>query len=260
MTARAVGELTAITHLPSPHMQGGERTYVGVERIDYSLALEQHAAYRAALAACGAHVITLDANCELPDCAFVEDAAIVLDELAIVTSMGAESRRGELELIAEALQPYRDVRRIALPARIDGGDVVRAGRSLFVGASTRTDADGFAALRELARPLGYQVTAVPVRGCLHLKTACSALPDGRFLVNPQWIDVVPLAGSKLLPVPAMEPWAADVLAIGSEIIIADAFPSTRALLEGEGFATRSVAVSEFAKAEAGVTCLSLILE
>ena len=259
MTGRAAGELTAITHLPSPHMERGERTYLGAEPIDVGLALQQHAAYRDALAACGARVVTLDANCDLADCAFVEDTAIVLDEAAIVMSMGAASRRAELTLIAEALAAYREVRRITLPARIDGGDVVRAGWSLFVGASSRTDDEGFRALHDIVRPLGYHLTAVPVRGCLHLKTACSALPDGRFLVNPEWIDVVPLAGSQLLPVPAAEPWAADLLPIGGEIVLPDGFPATVELLEREGFTTRSVPLSEFAKAEAGVTCLSLVI-
>jgi dimethylargininase len=259
VTASPSRELTAITHLPSPRMERGERTYVGAESIDPDLALEQHAAYRAALATCGARVVTLEANCDLPDCVFVEDAAIVLDELAVLTSMGAPSRRGELELIAQALRPFRDVQRVALPGRIDGGDVVRAGHALFVGVSSRTDAAGIAALRAIVEPHGYRVTPVPVRGCLHLKTACSALPDGRFLVNPQWIDVVPLAGSKLLSVPATEPWAADVLPIRDTIILADAFPDTRALLEREGFETVAVPVSEFAKAEGGVTCLSLVI-
>jgi dimethylargininase len=259
VTVRASRELTAITHLPSPGMERGERTYVGAASIDYARALTQHAAYCGALAACGARVLTLDANCDLPDCVFVEDAAIVLDEVAVLMSMGAPSRRGELELIAEALRPFREMERIALPARIDGGDVVCSGHSLFVGASSRTDADGIAALRALVERHGYSVTPVPVRGCLHLKTSCSALPDGRFLVNPAWIDVVPLAGSKLLPVPASEPWAADVLPIGEAIIVADAFPATRALLERQGFRTVPVTVSEFAKAEGGVTCLSLIV-
>ena len=239
-------------------MERGERTYIGAEPIHGELALVQHAAYCRALESCGANVITLDANCHLPDCAFVEDTAIVLDELAVVTSMGAESRRGELAVIAEALAPYRDVRHVDLPARIEGGDVVRAGHSLFVGESSRTDAAGIRALRDLVRPLGYQVTAVPVRGCLHLKTACSALPDGRFLVNPRWIDVVPLAGSRLLSVPASESWAADVLPIGEEVVLADGLPATQELLQREGFAIRPVPISEFAKAEAGVTCLSLV--
>jgi len=131
---------------------------------------------------------------------------------------------------------------------------------LYVGESPRTNAEGIRALRETIAPFGYSVTAVPVRGCLHLKTACSALPDGRFLVNADWIDVSPLPKTQLVDVPVDEPWAGDVLVIGNRIILSDAFPSTAELLGGLGFGTLPVAVSEFAKVEGGVTCLSLVFD
>jgi dimethylargininase len=135
---------------------------------------------------------------------------------------------------------------------------VVAGRSVYVGSSARTNHDGIAQLRAILQRHGYSVTAVPVTGCLHLKTACSALPDGRFLVNADWIDVGPLPASRLVPVPTDEPWAGDVLVIGDQIIVSDAFPQTIALLGGMGWTVRPVSVSEFAKAEGGVTCLSLV--
>jgi dimethylargininase len=250
--------LLAITHLPSPHLERGERTYVGNEEIDTRLALRQHEKYCDALRACGAEVLMLDTNRNHPDCVFVEDTAIVLDEVAVMMSMGAASRRGEPAGIEAALRPYREIRRVTLPATIDGGDVVRAGRSLFVGESPRTNAAGINQLREVVRPYGYSVTGVPVLQCLHLKTACSALPDGRFLVNADWIDVSPLPPDALLSVPTNEPWAGDVLVIDTTIIASDAFPETLRLLEGAGFGVMPVAVSEFAKAEGGVTCLSLV--
>ena len=251
------GQLTAITNLPSPNLQGGERTYVGHAPIDAALALRQHEGYRAALRACGATVVTLEDNRDLADGVFVEDTAIVLDEVAVMMSMGAASRRGEPAAIEAALRRYRPIERVSLPATIDGGDVVRAGRSLYVGASPRTNAAGIASLRDVVKRFGYSVTAIPVRECLHLKTACSALPDGRFLVNAEWIDVSPLPSSRLLHVPASEPWAGDVLAVDSHIIASDAFPETIALL-GERFPVAPVSVSEFAKAEGGVTCMSLV--
>jgi dimethylargininase len=258
MTAPVGQRLIGITHVPSPRLQHGERTYVGVARVDYLLALEQHAAYCDALQACGVDVTTLDVNRNLPDCVFVEDTAIVLDELAVMMSMGAESRRGEPAGIERTLRSNRDIDRVNLPATIDGGDVVRSGRTLYVGESPRTNSAGIAALRDVVRRYGYEVTGVPVLQCLHLKTACSALPDGRLLVNREWIDVAPLPISQLLDVPATEPWAGDVLVIGDHIIASDAFPETADLLERSGFGVRPVAVSEFAKVEGGVTCLSLV--
>ncbi|HVX40814.1 MAG TPA: arginine deiminase family protein [Gemmatimonadaceae bacterium] len=252
--------LLALTNRPSPHMQHGERTYVPASRVDYAVALAQHAGYRDALRSCGAEVIALEVNDDMPDGVFVEDTALVLDEIAVMMSMGAPSRRDEPPAIEAALRAHRPIARVSLPATIDGGDVVRAGRALYVGASARTDAAGIASLREIVAPYGYRVTAVPVRGCLHLKTACSALPDGRFLVNRAWIDAAPLPAAKLLDVPATEPWAGDVLVIGDRVIASDAFPDTARLLVDEGFATVPVSVTEFAKVEGGVTCLSLVFE
>jgi len=254
------GRLIAITHVPSPQLQQGERTYVGESTVDYALALRQHAGYRDALRTCGARVITLDVNQRLPDCVFVEDTAIVLDEVAVMMSMGAPSRRSEPAGIEPTLRAYREIERVMLPATIDGGDVVRAGHTLFVGRSPRTDAAGVDALRGIVRRLGYTVIGVPVLKCLHLKTACSALADGRLLVNRDWIDVSPLPSPALVDVPAAEPWAGDVLVIGDRVIASEAFPETAALLERRGFGVIPVAVSEFAKVEGGVTCLSLVFE
>jgi len=249
--------LVAITHVPSPNIQRGERTHVEDAEIDYELALRQHAAYRDALRHCGAQVILLDVNRTMPDCVFVEDTALVLDELAIMMSPGAESRRGEPAGIEPSLQQFREVRRVARPATIDGGDVVVAGKTVYIGESSRTNAAGIAAMRELLSPFGYTVAGVPVRGCLHLKSACSALPGDQFLVNREWIDVTPLSGT-LVDVPSHEPWAGDVLVIGQRIIVSDAFPATIQCLADLGFECIPVSLSEFAKAEGGVTCLSLV--
>ncbi len=249
--------LIAITHVPSPRMASGERTYVGREAIDPVLARHQHDAYEDALRACGATVVRLEANRELPDCVFVEDTAIVLDEVAVMMSMGAESRRAEPPAIEEALREYREIERVTLPATIDGGDVVRCGRALYVGESPRTNRAGIEALREIVKAYGYTVTGVPVRNCLHLKSACSALPDGSFLVNRDWIDVSSLPSHRLAQVPPNEPWAGDVLVIGERIIVSDAFPQTVGLL-GKRWEVIPVSVSEFAKAEGGVTCMSLV--
>jgi dimethylargininase len=258
MTPSDAGRLIAITHVPSPNLQRGERTFVDETEIDYELALRQHAGYRHALRQCGASVIVLDVNRTMPDCVFVEDTAIVLDEVAVMMSPGAESRRAEPAGIEPTLRNFRPIERVKRPATIDGGDVVIAGKQVFVGESQRTNAAGITALREILAPLGYTVSGVRVHGCLHLKSACSALPDGRFLVNSGWIDVAPFPCDQLVDVPATEPWAGDVLCIGNRIIASDAFPETCALLEQFGFETIPVSVSEFAKVEGGVTCLSLV--
>jgi dimethylargininase len=250
--------LVAITHVPSPTMQDYEHTFVDDQPIDLELARRQHEGYREALGACGADVTVLDVNSGMPDCVFVEDTAIVLDEVAVMMSPGAVSRRREPAGIEPELAKYRPIARVTLPATIDGGDVVVSGGSVYVGRSARTNDLGIATLRAVLAPYGYTVTGVFVHGCLHLKTACSALPDGRFLVNPEWIDVTALPASKLVPVPDTEPWAGDVLVIGDRIIVSDAFPATADCLRASGWSVVPVSVSEFAKAEGGVTCLSLV--
>lgn len=250
--------LVAITNLPSPLLYLGVRTFADEAAVDFEIALRQHEQYRDALERCGCRVISLEVNREHPDSVFVEDTALVLDEMAIMMSPGAASRRDEPRGIEPALREFRKIVRVEQPATIDGGDIVRSGRQLYVGESQRTNAAGISALGALSRKSGYSVAGIPVFGCLHLKSACSALPDGRFLVNPDWIDVSPLPKDRLLPVPDSEAWAGDVLVIGERIIVSDAFPETIELLEREGWEVVPVAVSEFAKVEGGVTCLSLV--
>lgn len=239
-------------------MQDYERTFVDDQPIDLALALRQHEGYRRALEECGASVTLLDVNGAMPDCVFVEDTALVLDEVAVMMSPGAVSRRREPAGIEPELAKYRPIARIKLPATIDGGDIVVSGREVYVGRSPRTNDDGIAALRQTLAPYGYSVTGVPVHGCLHLKTACSALADGRLLVNASWIDASAFDETRLVHVPETEPWAGDVVVIGDQIIASDAFPATIDRLRGLGWRVVPVSVSEFAKAEGGVTCLSLV--
>lgn len=250
--------LIAITHVPSPNMQEYERTFVDDQPIDLDIALLQHEAYREALEQCGAKVTILGANRAMADCVFVEDTALVLDEIAVMMSPGAESRRREPAGIEPELRKYRRIERVSLPGTIDGGDIVVSGKSVYVGESARTNAAGIEMLRQILAPYGYSVTGVKTTGCLHLKTACSALPDGRFLVNIDWIDASMLPADQLLHVPTNEPWAGDVLVIGSKIIVSSAFPETIGLLRAQGWDVIPVNVSEYAKAEGGVTCLSLV--
>ena len=251
--------MIALTHIPSPNMQACERTFVPHASIDHALATQQHAAYREALRRCRAKVVTLNVNVDLPDATFIEDAAIVLDEVAVLCSLGIASRRREPTQIEPILREYREMARIELPATIEGGDVLRLGRTLLVGQSSRTNAAGIAMLAAIAGPYGYKVKSVPVRGCLHLKTACTALPDGVLLANPTWIDRAALADYELIAVPESEPWGANVALIHSTVLMAAAHRQTAELIGRRGFNVQEIELSEFAKAEGGVTCLSLLV-
>ena len=251
--------MIALTHVPSPQMQACERTYVPQSAIDSRRIAQEHAAYCRLLADCGVGVRTLDINGSMPDCAFIEDTAVVLDEVAILCSMGVASRRAEPQGIEPILREYREVQRIELPATIEGGDVLRIGRTLLVGQSRRTNAAGIAALAAIASRFGYAVTSVPVRRALHLKTACTSLPDGRLLVNPTWIDTAALCDDDLVRIPEAELWGANVALVGTTVLMNVVHVATAELVRSLGFDVRTTDLSEFAKAEGGVTCLSLLL-
>lgn len=252
--------LTAITRGVSPLLAQCELTWLDREPIEVGLAVAQHDAYERALAEAGARVVALPALDGYPDCVFVEDPALVLDEIAVITTMGAASRRGERDSLAEALAPFRPVLRMSGPGKLEGGDVMRIGHALFVGLSHRTDADGIAELAALSAPYGYKVVAVPLRNCLHLKSACTSIGDGTVLINPEWVDAGAIAEYRFLAVDAAEAAAANALRVGSTVLMPSAYPRTAASLREHGFAVRELNLSELLKAESGVTCSSLVFE
>lgn len=252
--------LIALTRGVSPTLGDCELQELDREPIDIAKAVEQHRAYEQCLEELGARVLALPADPRFPDGVFVEDPAVVLDEIAVMTRMGAGSRRGEGESIAKTLAQYRPLRRIEEPGTLEGGDVMRIGKSLYVGLSRRTNQEGIVQLRALIAPFGYQVIAVPVHGCLHLKSACCYLGKQTILANRAWIDASPLAEFRIIDVPEDEPRAANVVLISDTLILPAAFPKTRALLEHSGFHLRTVDASELAKAEGAVTCTSILFE
>jgi dimethylargininase len=252
--------LIALTRGVSPTLGDCELQELDRQPIDIAKAIEQHHCYERCLAELGARVLSLPADARFPDGVFVEDSVVVVDEIAVMTRMGAESRRGEGESIAEALAPFRPVHWIEQPATLEGGDVMRIGKQLFVGLSRRTNRDGIAQLSELLQPFGYEVIPVPVHGCLHLKSACCYLADQTILANRAWIDAGALREFNIIDVPAEEPRSANVLQIKNALVLPAAFPKTYELLLAIGFQVRTVDVSEFAKAEGGVTCTSILFE
>lgn len=252
--------IVALTREPARDMSACELTHLGRQPIDAALAAEQHRAYCRALESCGARVVTLPAIEELPDSVFVEDTAIVLDELAILTSPGVESRRPEVRAIEHEIARLRPVESITLPATIEGGDVLRVGRRLYVGLSSRTNLEGAAALRALVAPHGYEVRMVVLRDCLHLKSGCTAIDDKTILINPGWIDAGLFLDYEVFNVHAAEPWAANIVRVGESLCVGAAFPRTAEMLSRRGYDVRVVDVSEFAKAEGSLTCLSLLFK
>src|SRR5262245_40466854 len=252
--------LVAVTREVSAALDRCELTHQERVPIDVGVAREQHAADERQLAEAGCAGRRLAAGPDMPDSVFVEDLAVVLGEVALVSRPGADSRRVETPAVAEILGSYRPIRRLEAPATADGGDVLVVGRRVFVGRSTRTNAAAAEQMRRMLDEHGYSVVSVEVRGCLHLKSAVTSLGEGALLMNRAWAPAEPFSSFAIVDVDPAEPQAANVLRVGDLIICPSAFPRTRRRIEALrlGARVRAVDVSELAKAEGGVTCCSLV--
>jgi dimethylargininase len=239
-------------------MNSCELTHLERVEIDVERAAAQHAVYVDRLRGLAFDVVTLPAEPALPDSVFVEDPVVAVEELAVMTRMGAESRRPESPSLAAALAPFRRLEWMTAPATLEGGDVVRIGHTVYAGISQRTNREGIAQLAAFLAPYGYDVRPVDVRGCLHLKSGACYIGNGLVLANREWVDTAAFEGCRIVDV--AEPWASDVLAVDDAILMPAGFPLTERVLGNEGFDVQTVDVSELQKAEAGVTCLSVILE
>jgi dimethylargininase len=252
--------LTAITRGVSPAIVNCELSFIDRRPIDLARAREQHRAYERLLEKLGAQLVSLPAEPDLPDSMFVEDPAIVLDEVAVILPLGTETRRPEAASLAQAISRFRKLAHVTLPGTLEGGDVLRIGRNLFVGLTKRSNAEGIRQLGALLTPHNYEVIAVPVTGCLHLKSAVTYLGRNTLLANRSWFDSAPLVGYDWIDVDPAEPHAGNALALGGTIVFPASFPRTRARMEARGFHVTPLDISELQKAESGLTCSSLIFE
>jgi dimethylargininase len=252
--------LIAFTRIPSPRLQDCKLTHLHRQPIDAAKALEQHCAYETTLRSLCAQVVRLPEAPELPDAVFVEDVAVVLDEVTILASMAAPSRRAEPDTARQPLAEYRKVVPLKAPATLDGGDVLRIGRQIFVGLSARTNSDAVDAMTRILRPYDYAVLGVPVSGCLHLKTGCTYVGNNTLLINREWIDPRAFADVTCIDVPKDEPTGANALMIQNTTLLSASAPHTAKKLATRGFKVVTVDISEFEKAEGGLTCMSILLE
>lgn len=260
MPTPAIGtRVLALTRDVSPAIAHCELTHLPREPIDLALARRQHLAYEEALTTLGCDVRRLDAGPDMPDSVFIEDTAVVLGELAIVTRPGAPARWAELPAVVDALAPLRALAFIREPGTLDGGDVLVMGRELFVGRSSRTNAAGIEQLRAIGEPLGYRVTVLQTSQCLHLKSAVTALDATSVILNAAWVRRDAFAAFACIDVDSAEPSAANVVCIGGRLLVAAAYPRTCDRLAARGHDIVQVDTSELAKAEGALTCCSLLI-
>jgi dimethylargininase len=248
----------ALTRPVSEALAHCELTYLERRPIDVARARVQHEQYERLLEeAAHCTIVRAPAAPDLPDAVFVEDTAVVLDEVAIITRPGAVSRRDETAGVTAVLSDYRELRHIEVPGTVDGGDVLFCGRRAFVGRTSRTNDEGIAQMQRILTPFGYSVHGVTVRGCLHLKSAASVLSESQLLVNPAWISSAEFPGVALFPIDPAEPNAANILKAGDDYIYSPAFPRTAARLQ-VSLPLNFVDMSELAKAEGALTCCSIV--
>lgn len=249
---------SAFVREPSPDIDQCELTCMERTTINPELVADQHKSFVNLLKKLNVKTTILPHEEGLPDGMFMQDPALVLDEVAILCRLGVESRRKETLSLKPLLKELRPIMEMTAPGMMEGGDIQVAGKNIFVGISTRTNAEGVAQLKSIVEPLGYFVRIIEVKGCLHLGTGATYLGKNTFLINPDWIDAKALGSFKIILIDASEPFAANALRVGENLIYSEDSPKTRALMEAHGFIVHSTPMSEIAKAEGGVTCLALL--
>lgn len=244
----------------SPALERCELSHLPRVPIDLAKARRQHRYYAETLAKLGCRVESLPPLPENPDAVFVEDTAVVLDEVAVITRPGAESRRAEVDSSAAALARYKPLRYIEDPGTLDGGDVLRVGQRLYVGLSGRSNRAGIAQLGAHLKPHGYRIEAVALKGCLHLKTAATEVAPGVLLINPEWVEKSAFKDAGFIDVDPTEPFAANAVRVEGALVYPASYPRTRERLAKHGLDVHGVDMSETEKAEGGVTCCSLLFQ
>ena len=252
--------LTAITRKISPDFNQCQLTHLRRQTIDIKKAVHQHQCYENVLHSLGGKILSLPAEEGQPDAVFVEDTAVVFDEVAVITRPGAGSRRGETISIAKVLSAFRKVVRIEPPATLEGGDILVIGKKVYIGLSSRSNGEGLHQMQTLLAEYGYEVKGVEVHNCLHLKSAVTQMSDHLLLINPAWIDKSHFTEYEIMEVDPSEPYAANGLLIGDQVIYPNAHPMTLARLEQAGIKAITLDISEIAKAEGAVTCCSLVFQ
>lgn len=250
--------LTAITRDVNAGIGHCELTFLPRVDINVDLALQQHQEYRSILSSLGCEIVTAPTESGLVDSVFIEDTAMVLDEIAVMCLPGAESRRAEVAGVGDILRQYRTLVSIQPPGTLDGGDLLRVGKVIYAGLSARSNESGIEQLRNIVADYGYSVETVETTKCLHLKSAVSEVAPDSLLINPDWVNRSAFGNCELIDVDDEEPHAANALRVGKNVIYPSSFPRTMEKLVRRSINVSPVNVSELQKAEGAVTCCSLI--
>ncbi|MFK7864884.1 MAG: dimethylarginine dimethylaminohydrolase family protein [Pseudohongiellaceae bacterium] len=247
----------AIVRTPCRNMISGITT-ADLGAPDYDLALAQHEAYISALEQCGVSVTILDKEEDYPDSTFVEDTALITPKCAVLTNPGAETRKGEVATIQQALSSfYSDFEKIRAPGTLDAGDVMMTGDHYFIGLSERTNVAGANQLIAILEKHGLSGSTVEMNGILHLKTGLSYLENNNLVIASGFKNEPQFAGFNPIEIDDDESYAANGIWVNERVIVAAGFPKAKAAIEKSGFETIALDMSEFQKLDGGLSCLSL---
>ena len=250
----------AIVKKPCKALVNGLTDHPELGAPSYENALAQHAAYVRTLESLGAQVTVLEADEAYPDSCFVEDVAVLTPECAVLTRPGAVTRQGEVALMRPVLEQFyapESIASLTAPATLEGGDVMKVGKTFYVGLSKRTNAEGVAQLAAALEPWGYQVVGVPFEGVLHLKTGAVYLENGTMLMKASFEKKPAFEGYTKLVVPDEEDYAANCVWFNGSVIVPAGYPRVLAAVQAAGYETVLCDTSEYKKIDGGLSCLSL---
>lgn len=246
----------AIVRKPGINYSEGITTS-GLGKPDITLALKQHESYCKSLEKCGLFVEKLEPAFSFPDAVFVEDTAIVTENIAVIARPGDPRRRGEENTIEKALKKYRTVVRIKEPGTVDGGDICQTEDHFFIGISGRTNHEGARQLKSILSQYGYSASLIEVHHTLHLKSGFNDLGNNRLLIHEQFLDNPAIKNFGNIIVPEKEAYAANVVRINDHLLVPDGFPETLSILKQLDIPLIVLDMSEFRKMDGGLSCLSL---
>ena len=252
--------LIAMTREINAAMDSCELTFLLRDKIDMDLAKQQHQQYQSVLSSLGCEIVIVSTESNLADSVFIEDTAVVLDEIAVLCRPATALRGQEVAGVKDVLQQYRTLASIQSPGTLEGGDLLRVGNIIYAGLSTRSNQSGIEQLRYIVADYGFSVESVETKKCLHLKSAVSEVAPGVLLINSDWISRSVFKNYELIDVDKEEAHAANALLVDQKVIYPSSFPRTLEKLVNAGLDVTQVNVSELQKAEGAVTCCSLIFK
>ena len=225
---------------------------------DYKKALQQHGSYCQALRKCGLKLIVLEADLRYPDGPFVEDTAIITEQCAIMTNLGATSRQGEEEKIKEILSEYRTIESIKPPGTVEGGDVLRVDNHFYIGLSQRTNQEGARQLSAMLSKYGFTSSNIPLKSVLHLKSGVNYIGHNNMVAINEFAQRDEFKKFNIIKVDEEESYVANCLLVIDFLLLPKGFPNTKEKIQALGYKILEIEMSEFQKMDGGLTCLSLL--